>query len=190
MMEFRKPPMDRPRRRKLLLVAAAIALAACRIGERAQQAESAEPAPASAPADPAPTPEPVALPESSATIEVTIPQPDIAPTAEPAFLTEPPRPPDDPERCLTLDARPSSVSAYGVSGPAAQLIVRARNACSTGFPGPRVYFRAVAVSMEGSELASATGQFSGEIRPYATAETLVAIETDLTRVRSWRVELR
>ena len=128
--------------------------------------------------------------ESSANIEVAIAQPDVEPTAEPAFLTEPPRPPDEPERCLTLEASPSSVSAYGVSGPAAQLIVRARNACSTGFPGPQVYFRAVAVSMEGSELASATGRFSGEIRPYATAETLVAIETDLTRVRSWRVELR
>jgi hypothetical protein len=189
-MEFRKPSMDRPSRRTLLLVAAAIAVAACRIGERAQPEESAEPAQASAPADPAPTPEPVALQESSATIEVAIPQPDVAPTAEPAFLTEPPRPTDSPERCLTLEATPSSVSAYGVSGPAAQLIVRARNACSTGFPGPRVYFRAVAISMEGTELASATGRFSGEIRPFSTAETLVAIETDLTRVRSWRVELR
>jgi hypothetical protein len=53
-----------------------------------------------------------------------------------------------------------------------------------------VYFRAVAISREGTELASATGRFSGEIRPFSTAETLVAIETDLTRVRSWRVELR
>lgn len=181
--------MDRTSRRKLLLVAAAIALAACRIGERAQPEESAEPAQASAPADPAPTPEPVALEERSATIEVAIREPAAEPTAEPAFLTEP-RPPDDPERCLTLEARPSSVSAYGVSGPAAQLIVTARNGCSTGFPGPRVYFRAVAISMEGTELASATGRFSGEIRPFSTAETLVAIETDLTRVRSWRVELR
>lgn len=182
--------MDRTNRRKYLLVAVAIALAACRIGERAEQAKSSEPAQASAPADPPPTPEPVALQESSATIEVAIGEPAAEPTAEPAFLTEPPRPPDDPERCLTLDARPSSVSAYGVSGPAAQLIVRARNGCSTGFPGPRVYFRAVAVSMEGSELASATGRFSGEIRPFSTSETFVAIETDLTRVRSWRVELR
>lgn len=182
--------MDRTSRRKLILVAAAIALAACRIGEQAQPEESAEPAQASAPADPAPTPEPVALRESSATIEVAIGEPAAEPTAEPAFLTEPPRPPDNPERCLTLDARPSSVSAYGVTGPAAQLIIRARNGCSTGFPGPRVYFRAVAISMEGSELASATGRFSGEIRPFSTAETLVAIETDLTRVRSWRVELR
>jgi hypothetical protein len=189
-MEFRKPSMDRTNRRKYLLVAGAIALAACRIGERSQPAESVAPAQAAAPADPAPTAEPVVLTESSATIEVAVGEPAAEPTAEPAFLTEPQRPPEDPERCLTLDAQPSSVSAYGVSGPAAQLIVRARNGCSTGFPGPRVYFRAVAISMEGFELASATGRFSGEIRPFSTAETLVAIETDLTRVRSWRVELR
>lgn len=184
--------MDRTSRRNLLLVAAAIGLAACRMGERAQPAEAVEPEQASATAsEPSPpTPEPVALVESSATIEVAIPAPAPEPTAEPAFLSEPPRPPDDPSRCLTLEASPNSVSAYGASGAAVQLTVRARNGCATGFPGPRVYFRAVAVSMEGSELASATGRFSGEIRPYSTAETLVAIETDPTRVRSWRVELR
>lgn len=181
--------MDRTSRRKLLLVAGVIALAACRMGERARQEESADPAQASAieSESPPPTPEPAALQESSTTVEVAI-APE--PTAEPAFLSEPPRPPDDPAQCLTLEASPNSISAYGASGAAVQLTVRARNGCATGFPGPRVYFRAVAISMEGSELASATGRFSGEIRPYSTAETLVAIETDPTRVRSWRVELR
>jgi hypothetical protein len=171
--------------RTSLLVAAAIAAGACRMGERARPADAVPPAQAvSVPT--APTPEPVVLEESSATVEVMI----APPTAEPAFLSAPPRPADEPSRCLTLEASPSSVSAYGASGAAVQLTVRARNACASGFAGPAVYFRAVAVSMEGSELASATGRFSGEIRPYSTAETLIAIETDFTRVRTWKVELR
>jgi hypothetical protein len=184
--------MDPTSRRNLLLIAAVIALAACRMGERARQAESADPAAASATANDSPpaTPEPIALEESSASIEVAIAPPAPEPTAEPAFLSEPTRSPDDPSRCLTLEASPTSVSAYGASGAAVQLTVRARNGCASGFSGSTVYFRAVAVSMEGSELASATGRFSGEIRPYSTAETLIAIETDPTRVRSWRVELR
>ena len=185
--------MDPTSRRNLLLIAAVIALTACRMGERARQAEAADPAQAGATANdsPLPTPEPIALEESSASIEVAIaPPPAPEPTAEPAFLSEPPRSPDDPSRCLTLEASPTSVSAYGASGAAVQLTVRARNGCASGFSGPTVYFRAVAVSLEGSELASATGRFSGEIRPYSTAETLIAIETDPTRVRSWRVELR
>jgi hypothetical protein len=100
------------------------------------------------------------------------------------------RPPDSPSRCLTLEASPSSVSAYGAGGAAVQLVVRARNGCVSSFSGPSTYFRAVATSYEGFDLGSAVGRFSGEIRPFGTAETLIAIEVDPTRVRSWRVELR
>jgi hypothetical protein len=142
-------------------------------------------------------PSPLATPEGavtgeeqSATLEVVVAPPAPEPTAEPAFLSSPPLRADEPARCLTLEASPSSVSAYGATGPAVQLVVRARNSCATGFPGPSTYFRAVAVSMEGTELAAATGRFSTEIKPYSTAETLVAVEADPTRVRTWRVELR
>lgn len=128
--------------------------------------------------------------ESSATIEVAVAVPEPEPTADPGFLSMPLRPADEPKRCLTLEASPTSVSAYGATGTAVQLTVRARNGCATGFSGSSTYFRAVAVSIEGSELASATGRFSGEIRPYTTADTLVAVEVDPTRVRAWRVELR
>jgi hypothetical protein len=128
--------------------------------------------------------------EQSAALEVAVAPPAPEPTAEPAFLSAPALRADEPGRCLTLEASPSSVSAYGATGPAVQLVVRARNSCATGFPGPSTYFRAVAVSMEGTELAAATGRFSAEIKPYSTAETLVAVEADPTRVRTWRVELR
>lgn len=183
----------------LLAGIAAVAWLAGRRAERAallaksERARTEAPAPpagpevTAAPAEPAAA---VAAQEQSATVEVAVAPPIVEPTAEPAFLTAPSRPPDDPARCLTLEASPNSVTAYGSSGAAVQLVVRARNACTSGFSGPAVYFRAVAVSMEGFELSSATGRFSGEIRPYSTAETLIAIETDPTRVRTWRVELR
>jgi hypothetical protein len=148
-------------------------------------AENAVPA-----SEPAPAPTPVSMEESSATIEVAVAEPVSTPTAEPVALTAPPRPADDPARCLTLDASPAAVSAWGSTGGAVQLSVRARNACATGFPGGSTAFRAVAVSMEGTELGSAIGRFGAGIRPYATAETVVGIEVDVTRVRAWRVELR
>lgn len=128
--------------------------------------------------------------ERSATLEVAVAPPVPEPTAEPAVLSAREASADDPARCLTLEASPNSASAYGATGTAVQLVIRARNSCATGFSGQSTYFRAVAVSMEGTELASATGRFSGEIKPYSTAETLVAIEADPTRIRSWRVELR
>lgn len=186
----------------LALLLAGIAAVAWLAGRRAERAallakaESARTEAVAPPAGPevaAPLTEPAsAVPaeEQSATLEVAVAPPVPEPTAEPAFLSAPPRPPDDPSRCLTLEASPNSVTAYGSRGPAVQLVVRARNSCASGFAGPAVYFRAVAVSMEGSELSSATGRFSSEIRPDSTAETLIAIETDPTRVRTWRVELR
>jgi hypothetical protein len=139
----------------------------------------------------APAPED-ALPgeERSATLEVAVAPPAPEPTAEPAVLSARDARADDPARCLTLEASPNSASAYGATAAAVQLVIRARNSCASGFSGPATYFRAVAVSMEGTELASATGRFAGEIKPYSSAETLVAIETDPTRVRTWRVELR
>lgn len=186
----------------LALLLAGIAAVAWLAGRRAERAallakaEIARTEAAAPPAGPevtAPPAEPAAAvpaEEQSATLEVAVAPPVAEPTAEPAVLSAPSRPHDDPSRCLTLEASPNSVSAYGSSGPAVQLVVRARNACASGFTGSAVHFRAVAVSMEGSELSSATGRFSGEIRPYSTAETLIAIETDLTRIRTWRVELR
>jgi hypothetical protein len=128
--------------------------------------------------------------ERSATLEVAIAPPAPEPTAEPAVLSAREARTDDPARCLTLEASPNSASAYGATGAALQLVIRARNSCASAFSGAATYFRAVAVSMEGTELASATGRFAGEIKPYSSAETLVAIETDPTRVRTWRVELR
>ena len=128
--------------------------------------------------------------ERSATLEVAVAPPVPEPTAEPAFLSAREPRAEDPARCLTFEASPNSASAYGATGTAVQLVIRVRNSCATGFPGHSTYFRAVAVSMGGTELAAATGRFSGEIKPYSTAETLVAIEADPTRIRSWRVELR
>jgi hypothetical protein len=128
--------------------------------------------------------------ERSATLEVAVAPPVPEPTAEPAVFSAREARADDPARCLTLEASPNSASAYGATGAAVQLVIRARNSCATGFLGQSTYFRAVAVSMEGTELAAVTGRFSGEIKPYSTAETLVAIEADPTRVRTWRVELR
>ncbi len=200
--------MTRPARVILLSVATvAIAFAAWQGGRRAERIAIEERSPTDAPPPATEKEDPGAgLPEFSATFEVPVAIPAeeqpatpaivptdvarIAPAAppEPAAAPEPPR--DEPSRCLTLEASPSSVSAYGSAGPAVQLVVRARNGCATGFSGPSTYFRAVAVSMEGFELGSATGRFSSEIRPYGTAETLVAIEADPTRVRTWRVELR
>lgn len=179
----------------LLAGIGAVAWIGGRRAERAALIEQAVRERAEAPASPvtgeAPPPErAVAAEEQSATLEVTVAPPVPEPTAETAFLSVAPRPADDPGRCLTLEASPSSVSAYGATGPALQLVVLARNSCATGFRGESTDFRVVAVSMEGTELAAASGRFRGEIKPYSTSETLVAIEADPTRIRSWRVELR
>jgi len=182
------------------LVAAAIALAAYEAGRRAER-----PAAPSNPDPALPTPGPEApaptSTESHATFEVPLETPAAAPEepspippatpsrVEPLPLVEE-RPGDEPGRCLTLEAFPSSVGAYGARGPAVQLIVRARNGCATAFSGPRTYFRVSAAAAAGYELASASGRFAGEIPPFGVAETLVAIETDPTRAATYRVELR
>ena len=112
-----------------------------------------------------------------------------APPAEstPALLAEEPR--EDPQSCLSLEAAPNRVEVYGASGPAVQLAVRARNRCGRNFSGPRTYFRVSAIAPGGFELASATGHFDGNIPAWGSAETLVAVVCDPTRVAQYRVEL-
>lgn len=205
-MESRKP-MSRKKRGSvsgqtvvLILLAAGVGIVAWLGGRRAERAALIEkalrerteapvaPAKGEVARRPAAPAAAVAAEELSATVEVAVVPPPPTPTA--AFLSAPAIRADDPGRCLTLEASPSFVSAYGGTGPALQLVVLARNSCATGFRGESTDFRAVAVSMDGTELGAASGRFSGEIKPYSTAETLVAVEADPTRIRSWRVELR
>ena len=196
----------------LLLIGGAIALAAYEFGRRSVPepalvaARSEEPGRDAAPvAPPARLVEEAPI-ESGSTIDVplgdalppTPPSEAAAPApAEPP--TQPPMPPmppieerpsDEPGQCLSLEATPNSVSAYGASGPAVQLVVRARNRCATAFSGPSTYFRVVAAGANGFPFATATGRFAGPIPAFGTAETLVAITGDATRVVSYRAELR
>ncbi len=74
-----------------------------------------------------------------------------------------------------LQANPSTVSAYGTSGEIVQLVVRGQNGCSTNFGS--VSFRAIAIGLDGREIASAVGRFPEGIRAGGSAETLIAIAT-------------
>lgn len=194
----------------LLLIGGVIALAAYETGRRSAREAAAVPGQPDAgatggvpaPREPAPPDSPPV--ESGATIEVPLGErvPTPAPTEvpPPPDPTAPPAPPplpaieerreDEPGSCLTLEATPNSVSAYGASGPAVQLVVRARNRCATAFSGPSTYFRVTAAGANGFPFATVNGRFSGSIPPFGTAETLVAITGDVTRVASYRAELR
>jgi len=132
-------------------------------------------------------------PESGATFVLPVleieerPTPAPAPPAAVAFPPRENRPADSPARCILLQAYPSSVSAYGVSGEVVQLVVRARNGCFTNFGGAS--FRAVAVGPEGREVAAASGRFSGAIPAGGSAETLIAIPTKPSPGLSYRAEV-
>lgn len=198
----------------LLLIGGAIALAAYEFGRRSPRDAAEAPAkpgegagerapdvlPAAARVEPTPI-------ELGSTIEVPLGEElprASAPDAEMSARPEPPAPPpvpppmpvleerrdDEPSRCLFLEATPNSVSAYGAAGPAIQLVVRARNGCATAFSGSSTYFRVVAAGPNGFPLASVNGRFAGPIPAFGTAETLVAITGDVTRVAAYRAELR
>lgn len=196
----------------MLLIGGAIALAAYEIGRRSGQSPPLSGSTNDAAAEPAAAapreamrlePSPV---ESGATIEIPLGgelpaapsiESDVPSPVEPAAAPPPPplppideRPVDEPGRCLTLDATPNTVSAYGSAGPAVQLVVRARNGCATAFSGSSTYFRVVAAGANGFPFASVNGRFSGPIPAYGTAETLVAITGDATRITTYRAELR
>jgi hypothetical protein len=129
---------------------------------------------------PAPAPLPAAA-ESVATFEVPILEVDERPTAAPdppavaPYVPPEDRPPDTTERCLMLQAYPSTVAAYGRSGEVVQLVVRAQNGCGTNFG--YASFRAIAIGPNGLELGSAVGRFPEGIRAGGSAETLIAIPT-------------
>lgn len=197
----------------LLLIGGAIALAAYEIGRRSSQAAApVSERPDASAGDLAPAapreavrlePSPV---ESGTTIEIPLggelpgapateteapsPVEQAAAPAPAPLLSIEERPEDEPNRCLTLEATPNSVSAYGAAGPAIQLVVRARNGCATAFSGQSTYFRVVAAGANGFPFASVNGRFSGPIPAYGTAETLVAITGDATRIATYRAELR
>ncbi len=196
----------------LLLIGGAIALAAYEFGRRSVPepalvaARSEEPGREVAPvAPPAPRVEEAPI-ESASTIEVPLghelpsPPPGEAGAPAPAEPPAPPpmppmppiedRPEDEPGQCLSLEATPNSVSAYGAGGPEIQLVVRARNRCATAFSGPSTHFRVVAAGANGFPFATAAGRFGGPIPAFGTAETLVAITGDATRVVTYRAELR
>jgi len=192
----------------LLLIGGAIALAAYEFGRRSVRepalvaARAEERRPEAAPAAPPPPRVEPAPIESGSTIEVPLDDAPSTPLSEAAAPApaEPPAPPpmppieerpeDEPGQCLSLEATPNSVSAYGAAGPAIQLVVRARNRCATAFSGPSTYFRVVAAGANGFPFATATGRFAGPIPAFGTAETLVAITGDVTRVATYRAELR
>lgn len=129
---------------------------------------------------------PVMTPALAAAAESALP---AAPTAKPApaLLEEESR--EDPETCLTVAAAPNRVEAYGRSGPAVQLAVRARNRCGRTFSGRHIYFRVYATAPSGFDLSSATGRFDGTIPAWGSAETLIALDCDPTRVARYRIEL-
>ena len=187
----------------LLLIGGAIALAAYEFGRRSTREPDerpVEPTPLALREAPQPEPAPV---ESGSTIELPlereyvapatateVPPPTEAPPPPPPVAAIEERPEDEPSGCLSLEATPNSVSAYGAAGPAIQLVVRARNRCATAFAGSSTYFRVIAAGANGFPFASVNGRFSGPIAPFGTAETLVAITGDVTRVATYRAELR
>lgn len=189
----------------LLLVFGAIAAVAWQAGratERKAQSESgAPPRPATSPAVPVVPPpaghEPVGAPpaaEAGAIYEVPVldveERPAAAPDPPPAASWVPAedRPADTPARCLMLQAYPSNVAAFGLSGEVVQLVVRAQNGCGTDFG--YASFRAVAIGPDGREVASAVGGFAGGIRAGGSAETLIAVRTKPGTSMTYRAEVR
>jgi len=154
--------------------------------------EVSEVTPAEPSAVPEPTPLhadftfPVMTPALAAVDEGALP---AAPTAEPAPALPEEESREDPETCLTVDAAPNRVEVYGKSGPAVQLAVRTRNRCGRAFSGRHTYFRVYATAPGGFTLSSATGRFDGTIPAWGSAETLIALDCDPTRVARYRVEL-
>lgn len=135
------------------------------------------------------TPTAIPMVESSATYEVPIAAPPAAAEGRPVEAAPPVenRPADSPKRCLTLQVSPSSASAYGIRGEVVQLVVRARNGCSTNFGSAT--FRVTAIGPDGRELGSAGGSFSVGIAPFGSAETLIAIPTKPSLALTYRAEV-
>jgi hypothetical protein len=135
------------------------------------------------------TPTAVAMQESSATFEVPIAVSPAAGERAPVGAAPPVeiRPVDTPKRCLTLQVSPSSASAYGIRGEVVQLVVRARNGCSTNFGSAT--FRVTAIGPDGRDLGSAVGNFSVGIPPFGSSETLIAIPTRPSLNLTYRSEV-
>jgi hypothetical protein len=181
---------------RILVVLAALAVvvasSACRApADRAAPeapADRGRPAPVVAD-EVAPTPTVIPMQESSATFEVPIAASAPAPAQRPseAFRSGEDRPADSPKRCLTLSASSSSSAAYGIRGEVVQLVVRARNGCSTNFNSAS--FRVTAIGPDGQDVGSAGGSFSGGIAPFGSAETLIAIPTKPSLSLTYRAEV-
>jgi len=168
---------------------AAIAVAACRDTElerrdaekrmltavAATQAAEATPPPAEA-AAPA---------ESEATYE--FPVPPERPTELREYRQPEERPADAPARCIAATAAPTMASSFGRTGEYIQLVVRARNACSTNFGN--VTFRAVAIAPDGREVGWASGSFYGGVAPGGGAESLVVIPMTPSVALTYRAEI-
>jgi hypothetical protein len=183
----------------LLIVFGAIAAVAWQLGratERQALRESTAVPPATAPAVPVDLP--TAAPEPAAEAEATYELPILDAAGRPTVVADPPpapvwvppenRPSDTPARCLMLQAYPSNVAAYGLSGEVVQLVVRAQNGCGTNFG--YASFRAIAIGPDGGEVASAVGSFTGGIRAGGSAETLIAVRTKPGTNMTYRAEAR
>jgi hypothetical protein len=183
--------------RTALVVLAGVAVAIASSGCPAAPTERAAPETSAARTQPGPpvtegvalTPTVIAVEESSATYEVPIAAPPAAAEGRPVEAAPPveDRPADSPKRCLTLQVSPSSASAYGIQGEVVQLVVRARNGCSTNFGSAT--FRVTAIGPDGRELGSAVGSFSVGIAPFGSAETLIAIPTKPSLALTYRAEV-
>jgi len=178
----------------VVLAGVAVAIASSACPGRAERAAPETSAARTQPGSPvtegvALAPTAIAMKESSATYEVPIAVPPAAEERRPveAVPLVEERPADSPKRCLTLQASPSSASAYGIRGEVVQLVVRARNGCSTNFGSAS--FRATAIGPDGRELGSAVGSFSAGIAPFGSAETLIAISTRPSLALTYRAEV-
>jgi hypothetical protein len=133
------------------------------------------------------TPTAIAMEESSATYEVPIAPPAAEEQRPVEAAPVENRPADSPKRCLMLQVSPSSASAYGIRGEVVQLVVRARNGCSTNFGSAT--FRVTAIGPDGREVGSAVGSFSAGIPLGGSAETLIAIPTKPSLALTYRAEV-
>jgi hypothetical protein len=174
----------------LLILFAGIAAVAWQAGRNAERqaarGEESTFSPATAPITEEPVaPAPLPAVESEATFEVPIAETDARPTLVP-FAAPEERPSDTTERCVMLQANPSTAAAYGRYGEVVQLVVRGQNGCATSFG--YVSFRAIAIGPNGLELASAVGRFPDGIRGGGSAETLIAVATKPGVGVTYRVE--
>jgi hypothetical protein len=190
MMEFWSRMSGRVTKGLLAVVAGAIAAAACRPAEldrrdaekrmltavAASQAAEATPPPA-ADADPPR--------EAEATFE--FPVPPERPTEVREYRPPEERREDAPATCIAATAAPTTASAFGRSGEVIQLVVQARNVCSTSFGN--VTFHVVAIAPDGREVGSASGSFYGGVPPGGGAESLVVIPMRPSVALTYRAEI-